>query len=100
MADAPDDAHAPEGWQVPQRKAMIAAVSFPLALLTIVLVGGWFYERDVAPGHRAPVTTFPAPGLETAIHDGALDPERPPLPTRPDPAIAAAKRAQIERGWQ
>lgn len=95
MADRDDE---PEGWQVPQRPAVIAALAVPAGLLALLLVAGHFYARDVQPLHRQPIETFPAPGIETYIHDGALDPHRP-RPARPrDPAIAAAKRAVAAQG--
>jgi hypothetical protein len=90
---------APEGWQVRQRPAMIAAVMIPLVLLLVVTVAGWFYCRDLAPARRAPVTTFPAPGIETYSHDGAGDPQRPLPPTKADPRLDAAKRATVAQGW-
>ena len=82
-----------EGWSVRHRPAMIAALAVPCGLAALLFAAGWFYERDLRPGARQPVTPFPAPGLETFVHDGARDPHRPLPPVRRDARIAAAKRA-------
>ncbi|WP_156678106.1 hypothetical protein [Sphingomonas profundi] len=90
---------APEGWRVPQRPAMIAAAVVPAALLALVALAGWAYEREIAPRRHAPITTFPAPGIETFVHDGAGDPPRPEPRRAADPRLAAAKRAVAAGGW-
>jgi hypothetical protein len=89
---------APEGWQVPQRRAVIAAIAAPLTLLALVAGAGWLYERDFAVRQR-PVTAFPAPGVESYVHDGARDPERPELKPQRDAQVDAAKRAVVAGGW-
>jgi hypothetical protein len=89
---------APEGWQVPQRRAMIAAVTIPVTLLALVAAAGWLYERDFAVRHH-PVTPFPAPGVESYVHDGALDPVRPAPTRRTDAQVDAAKQAVVAAGW-
>ena len=102
MAEPGPD-NAPEGWRVPQRIALITAVLVPLAMLAIVVAAGWVYNHRLHPPRRQPVTTFPAPGVETFIHDGAADPERPVTPPPVDPAIDAAKRRVAADGladWQ
>ena len=92
-----DDPH-PEGWRVPQRPAMIGAVAVPLVLLIVLLIAGRFYDARLRPQHRQPVTSFPAPGIETHTHDGQGDPPRV-LPKRGlDPRIEAAKRAVVADG--
>lgn len=88
----------PEGWSVRHRPAVIAALAVPLVLAVLLIVAGWFYDRDLRPTIRQSVTPFPAPGLETFIHDGAQDPYRPRSPVKPDPAIATAKRAIVRDG--
>lgn len=95
MGDASDD--APEGWRVRQRPAVIAAVATPVALFGLLMVAAHFYNKDVRPPQR-PVTTFPAPGIETFIHDGVEDPNRPVRRVATDPRIAAAKRAVVRGG--
>lgn len=92
----PDD--APERWRVPQRPFFIAGALLPLALLAAVIIAGRAYDAHLRPAHRAPVTTFPAPGVETFIHDGRADPIRSTRPTATDPAIAAAKRRVVVDG--
>lgn len=91
-------AAAPEGWSVRHKPAVIAAVATPLLLALLLVVAGWFYDRDLRPATRAPTTPFPAPGLETAIHDGARDPHRPPVVVEPDMQVRAAKRAVLAEG--
>ena len=92
------EADAPEGWHVPQRPAFIAAVAVPLVLLIVVAAAGRLYDRHLRPAHRQPVTTFPAPGVETFIHDGVRDPVRHPAPPAQDAAVAAAKRQVAAQG--
>ena len=90
---------ASEDWYVPQRRGMLAAAAIPLVLLLLVVSAGWSYNRYLAPAHRAPIKTLPAPGIETYIHDGAGDPHRPVVPGKPDSRLDAAKRATIAQGW-
>ena len=87
-----------EGWAVRHRPAVIAAVAVPCGLAACLFAAGWLYDRDLRPAARQPVTPFPAPGLETEIHDGARDPHRPLAPVRSDPRIAVAKRAVVGSG--
>jgi hypothetical protein len=94
MADDPS-----EGWAVPQRVPMIAAIAIPLTLLIVLIAAGWFYRHDLAPRRHPPVTVFPAPGVETYVHDGARDPVRSVATPTPDPRIDAAKRAIVAQGW-
>ena len=96
MAERPEA--EPEDWRVPQRAPMIAAVAIPLGLLGAVALAGHFYGSRIAPARAERVTPFPAPGIETYVHPGARDPHLPPAPHRPDPAIAAAKRAIVRDG--
>lgn len=88
----------PEGWQVPQRLPMIAAAAVPLALLALLGFAGHVYDARLAPLQRQSVTAFPAPGIETFIHDGGLHPERPKPRPAPDPAVESAKRAVAGEG--
>ncbi len=90
---------APEGWRVPQRIPMIAAIAIPLGLALVLLLAGWFYDRDLAPTHRAPMHSFPAPGLETFVHGGGRDPHGATAHPAPDPRLDAAKRAIVAQGW-
>ena len=90
----------PEGWWVPQRRAMIVAASVPAVLLVVLLLAGRLYDRDLRPQHRQGVTAFPAPGLETAVHDGGGDPHRRGPVARADPAIEDAKRDVVADGWR
>lgn len=97
MAERQD---GPERWTIGRRAgrvAGIAAVAVPVGLLGAVALAGWFYDRDLRPEMRR-VTTFPAPGVETFIHDGALDPHKAAPHPRPDSAVAAAKRATAAEG--
>lgn len=89
---------APEGWQVPQRRAMIAAILAPVTLLVVVVGAGWLYEHGIK-GQRPSVTPFPAPGIESYVHDGVRDPERPAPRAQHDARIGAAKRAIVADGW-
>lgn len=86
------EADAPEGWRVPQRIAFVAALLVPLTLLVVIVAAGWVYGHYLRPKRQQPMTTFPAPGIETYIHDGHGDPARPPPQVQTDTAIAAAKR--------
>lgn len=95
MAERADD--GPEGWRVPQRVPMIAAAAVPLGLLALLSLAGRFYELRLAPPHPA-ATAFPAPGIETFLHDGVRHPAAPQPKPAPDPAIAAAKRLVIAEG--
>lgn len=95
MAEQDD---APEGWEVRHRPALIAAVAMPAVMLALLLVAGHFYDADLRPKTWRPIVTQPAPGLETYIHDGGKDPHRPHRVARPDPSIAAAKRAVAAEG--
>jgi hypothetical protein len=90
---------APEGWHVPQRRAMIFAAVAPLTLLAVVAGAGWLYRRDLAP-HYAPVIPLPAPGIESFPHDGGNDPVRPAPQPKRDAPVEAAKRAIVAQGWQ
>ena len=92
MADEREE-NAPEGWHVPQRPAMIAAVAVPLGLLVVLLAAGAWYDRSLRPQRIAPVHSFPAPGIETFAHDGLKDRGRR---IRPAPADAAVTRAEAE----
>jgi len=87
----------PEGWHVPQRPAMIFAVAAPLTLLAVAAGAGWLYDRDLAP-KRGPVTPFPAPGVESFVHDGGNDPVRPASKPKRDAPVEAAKRAIVANG--
>lgn len=96
-----DAADAPEGWRVRQRPAMIAGIATPVVLLGSLLVAAHFYRKDLRPPPPL-VTTFPAPGIETFIHDGAHDPQRPVRQGTTDLRIQAAKRAVVRdrpAGW-
>lgn len=98
MAERPDEA---ESWTIGRRAgriAGIAAVAIPAMLLGGVVLAGRFYDRDVRPETHRPITTFPAPGVETFIHLGALDPHRPAPHPRPDPAVVTAKQAVARDG--
>lgn len=97
MADADTD-RAPEGWHVPQRVAFVAAALVPLALLLGVVATGRGYVCHERPVLHHRTATFPAPGVETFIHDGHGDPVRPPQPVAIDPAVAAAKQAVVHEG--
>lgn len=88
----------PEGWGVRHRPAVIAALATPTLLALLLFGAGRFYIRDLRPGTRQPVHTQPAPGLETYIHDGVRDPERPLPHPRADPRIEAAKRSVTRTG--
>ena len=93
----------PEGWAVRHRPAVIAAVAVPLVLMLILLAAGWLYDRELRPSTRQPVTPFPAPGLETSIHDGAQDPYRPRVKAVHDSQVTAAKRTVVQdgiAGWE
>lgn len=94
---------APEGWSIPQARPAVVAVAALALLLIMLLVAGWFYRQNLQPRRHQPVTTFPAPGIEAFIHDGAADPHRPQPKVRPDPAIETAKRAVVAdglSGWE
>lgn len=95
MAEPPEA--GPESWYVPQRGPMLAAAAVPLALMALLAVAGRFYEARLAPRRHAPVT-FPAPGIESYVHDGMLDPDRARPGPAPDAALAAAKRAVVADG--
>ena len=88
----------PEGWDVPHRPAVIAAIATPAVLLALLIAAGIFYDRDLRPGTTQPVKAQPAPGLETYIHDGANDPYRPKAIAPRDPAFAAVKRGLVADG--
>lgn len=92
------DDTTPEGWGVRHRPAVIAAIVAPLALGLLLLIAGWFYTARLKPQIRQPVHAFPAPGLETYIHEGARDPYIPPKRPRADPAVTAAKRSVAKTG--
>ena len=92
MADEREE-DAPEGWHVPQRPVMIAAVLVPLTLLVLLLAAGAWYDRSVRPQRIAPVHSFPAPGIEAFAHDGLMDRGRR---TRPGPVDASIARAEAE----
>lgn len=89
-----------EDWRVPQGAPAIAAVGLLTTIAAVLLLAGHVYDTHIAPKHRAPVATFPAPGVETYVHDGALDPERPRPRATVDPALAAAERAVVAEGWR
>jgi hypothetical protein len=89
---------APEGWRVPQRVAFIAAAAVPMVLLAALLLAGRLYDDRLRPAHRQPVTTFPAPGVETFIHDGGHDPHRPAPRARADAALVSAKQQVVAGG--
>lgn len=86
-----------EGWRVRQRPALIAGIATPLALLGLLMLGARFYDASIRP-ERRPVTTFPAPGIETFVHDGAKDPDRPQRRVATDQRIEAAKNAIVRDG--
>lgn len=88
----------PEAWGVRHRPAVIAALATPALLALLLLGAGRLYIADLRPATRQPVHTQPAPGLETYIHDGVGDPERPPPRPRTDPRIEAAKRSVARTG--
>lgn len=89
-----DDA-APEGWQVPQGRALLAMLLIPLLLALAVWGSARVYDRRVKPRLYRDVATFPAPGIETYIHDGESDPVRTPARPHADAAIEAAKRSLV-----
>lgn len=89
---------APEGWHVRHRPAVLAAATTPLILGLLLFGAGQLYVRKVKPATRQPVHVFPAPGLETYIHDGANDPKRVPPRLRRDGSIAVAKHAVVRDG--
>jgi len=96
-------AAAPERWDVRHRPALIAGLATPVVMLALLLVSGWLYNRNLRPRTQQPVTAFPAPGLQTFIHDGVEDPYRLRPRTRPDAQVAAAKRAVVAdgiAGWE
>ena len=88
----------PEGWQVPHRLGLTAALAIPVALLALLIVAGFGYNRTIRPAPLQPVTTFPGPGVETFVHDGVEDPQRPHVRTQADPRVQAAKRAVVRDG--
>jgi len=93
----------PEGWSVRHRPPLIAAVAVPAVLAALLMGAGWLYDRELRPSTRQPVTPFPAPGLETFIHDGTQDPHRQPARVEPDAQLAAAKHAVVAdgiAGWE
>lgn len=96
MAERPEAEQ--EGWHVPQRLPTIVAVATPLVLLMLLISAGWLYNRTIAPKRHQPITTFPAPGVETDMHDGGQDPPRQDPPPPPDPAVERAKRAVAADG--
>lgn len=87
-----------EGWHAPQRLPIIAAAATLAALLGALLLAAWYYDNTLRPQRRAPVTTFPAPGIDTYTHDGVEDPIRPRPTPRVDPAVTAATRAVLAEG--
>lgn len=87
-----------EGWQVAQRPAVLGAVLVPLGLLGSLLLAGRAYEGKIEPRHFQPVRTFPAPGVETFIHDGTGDPHRPKSRPAPDRGVEAAEREIVQEG--
>lgn len=87
-----------EGWVVPQRRGFLAAVLIPLGLALCVVGAGRLYDRHLRARHWQPTSTFPAPGVETFIHDGRGDPERPQSRPPADPTLAAAKHAVATAG--
>jgi len=101
MDERPEE--AAEGWSVRHRPAVIAGLATPVVLLVLLLVSGWLYNRELRPATRQPVTAFPAPGLQTFIHDGTQDPYRPRIKAQPDAQVMAAKRAIVAdgiAGWE
>lgn len=97
MAERDDE---PEGWAVRTRPAYIAAAVTPVMLLVGVLAAGWGYTKYLQPETRQGVKPFPAPGIESYIHDGLGDPERVRPRTKTDAAVETAKRAAIAEGWR
>ena len=91
-------AASPEEWHVRHRPALIAGLATPVVLLVLLLITGWLYNRNLRPLTQQPVTAFPAPGLQTFIHDGVEDPYRPRPRATPDAQVAAAKRAIVADG--
>jgi hypothetical protein len=99
----PERLDAPEGWDVRQKFAILAALGTVTTLVVLLVVAGYFYDRELRPETHRPYATFPAPGIETAIHAGANDPHLPTPVSPTDPAIAAAKReiaANGLPGWE
>lgn len=94
MADEPRH----ETWYVVQRAPVIAAVATLATLLASVVIAAHVYDRTLQPTHLRPVQTFPAPGVDTFIHDGVNDPHRPLPAPSPTPAIEAAKRQVVHDG--
>ena len=92
-----ESAH-PQGWQVPQRTPVLVAVAVLALLLALLGVAGWVYRSTLAPQHTQPMHSFPAPGVESFVHDGVEDPHTPSSPPRRDPAIEAAKRDIVAHG--
>ncbi len=96
MADRPET--SPEGWDVPQRPAIYAACVTIAGLVLLLLAAGYLYDRYLRQAtYRQPVA-LPSPGLETAIHPAALDPDVAVRPQAPNPEIAAAKRKIAAQG--
>lgn len=98
-----DDARAPEGWDVRFRPAATAALALPLVLLIGLSAGGWYYMTQLHDRTHVAVTSFPAPGIETYIHDGVENPEVAAPRPRADPRLVAAERSVVAtglRGWR
>ena len=92
------DADEPEGWQVPFRVPALIAVATPVTLLVLLVASGWYYTERLRPATHQRVTSFPAPGLETAIHGGTRDPVTGAPPPHDDAAAHAAAAAVVHDG--
>lgn len=96
MVDRPET--SPEGWEVPQRPAIYAACVTIAVLVLMLLASGYLYDHYLRQAtYRQPVA-LPSPGLETAIHPAALDPDVARRPQAPDPEITAAKQRVAAQG--
>lgn len=88
----------PEGWAVPMVKPLAAAGATLGMLLAMLTLAGWVYHKHLQSHRFQPLATFPAPGVETFIHDGTRDVDRPPPPPRADADLEQAKRAVVAGG--
>ena len=93
-----DQSNEPEGWAVRQRVGMLAAVGTVATLVVLLIGAGMVYDRTLRPKTYQHHVPFPAPGLETLIHDGVKDPRAAAPSTTPDAGVAAAKRRILSNG--